>query len=180
MILSDLALTQILSLVVQSDGKPVPACQINPASIDLTLGDVVHTEQYANRDLQRSGLAKDAFAEISLAAFSKELPYCVKPGGVVRVCTAETIALPSHLGGQVLLKSSRARAGWDMAHAGWFDPGWVGVGTFLIINTLTNHTLPIWPGQRFFQLLVTTLSSPVGTLYDGHYQGAKSVEGAKA
>ena len=89
---------------------------LNPASIDVLLGDHLMIEDAMNVDLRR----------ISIKGYTAEDPYWMRPGEFVLAETQETFDLPEHISGQFALKSSRARAGYSHMLAGWCDPGWHG------------------------------------------------------
>lgn len=116
---------------------------LNPASLDVTLGDRIMVEQTGTRDLQIVGIHDH----------DQDRPYWIKPGEFFLAETREIFNLPDHVGAQFVLKSSRAREGWDHAEAGWCDPGWYGSRlTMELKNGRRLNALPIWPGLRIGQM----------------------------
>ncbi len=96
MMLSDATIRKLIT-----DGliEPTPHDhQIQPASVDLLLGDV---------------------------APSREGPdfWWLYPGQFRLASTLETVTIPADLVGMVAGKSSLARAGLAVEQAGWIDPG---------------------------------------------------------
>lgn len=137
---------------------------LNPASFDICVG-------------------KTAKREISHGRFEDvEIPdtgLVVEPGDFLLVGTAEWFNVPNGYALDLRLKSSTARKGWNHALAVWVDPGWQGIITMELSNSLAYNSLRLIPGQRFAQALVHKLSAPSQKPYAGRYQGAKGVETAK-
>ena len=135
---------------------------INPASLDLRLGDRIMIEQEDTPDLQIIGLCE----------YSADNPFMIHPGEWFLGETQEICHLPDHVGAQFVLKSSRAREGWDHAEAGWADPGYCGRLTLELKNTRQYHPLPIWPGLRIGQLKFMLVSGSPERSYavTGRYQ----------
>ena len=86
---------------------------VNPASLDLRLGDHLLIES-----------CEHGFVRYDLSAHSEADPYELKPGQFVLAPSVETINLPPYLVGEVRLKSSMARRGLEHLNAGYCDPGW--------------------------------------------------------
>ena len=82
------------------------------------------------------------------------------------------------LQGQVCLRSSAARAGWDHSFAGYVDPGYEGRLTLELRNVRSNIALPIYPGLQLVQLRIERLAAIPERLYGqtGRYQGATAVQ----
>jgi len=99
MIFNDAALKQWAN-----DGgiKPYHPHRVNPASIDLRLGDEFMI------DGRRKVVTKH---------------YLLEPHTFVLATTIETVAIPDNARGVIYLKSSAARAGLNHALAGFIDPG---------------------------------------------------------
>lgn len=135
---------------------------LNPASLDLRLGDRIMIEQEDSPDLQIVGLCE----------YSADNPFLIHPGEWFLGETQEICHLPDHVGAQFVLKSSRAREGWDHAEAGWADPGYCGRMTLELKNCRQYHPLPIWPGLRIGQLKFMLISGSPERSYavTGRYQ----------
>jgi dCTP deaminase len=132
---------------------PYRARNVQPASVDLTLGN----EFIANG-------AKFALTEA----------YELAPREFVLATTAETVAVPEHLVGQVKGRSTWARRGLVIESAGYVDPGFTGTITLELYN-FSNSTLYLPIGERVCQIAFTLLTSPAERPYGSeglgsHYQ----------
>ena len=132
---------------------------LSPCSIDLTLGSEIQIE--CLDDKMGPWLSMDITD-----------PYRLKPKQFILAHTAETITIPDGYSGQILLRSSAARAGFNHALAGWIDPGFHGQITLELTNQLQLHDLEIHAGQRLLQLIIFSLDTPPARPYDlvGNYQ----------
>ena len=145
---------------------------LNPASIDVTLGGCIMVEVPQAPELQR----------VCIEGYSQAEPYMVEPGAFFLAETREIFNLPDHVGAQFVLKSSRAREGWDHAEAGWADPGWFGSRlTMELRNQRRLHPLPIWPGLRIGQMKFLLVSGTVERSYaqTGRYNADLGVTASK-
>lgn len=117
---------------------------INPASIDVRLGERLMIEVKQSSELQILGIGHHTQAD----------PYLLAPG---EFCLAETIEIfnmPEDVAGQFVLKSSRAREGLSHALAGYLDPSWCGSRLTLELHNLRrHHSIPLWPGLRIGQVV---------------------------
>lgn len=143
---------------------PFVAAHVNPASIDICVGDTVIEEGGAPADLR---------------AYRASAPYWLQPGAFVLVSTRECFTVPVDLVMDLRLKSSRAREGYSHLLAFWFDPGWHGVGTLELVNVNQRTALPLYPGLRIGQVIYHRLSEPPHHPYCGRYQHAAQVEASK-
>lgn len=134
---------------------------VNPASVDIRIGQWLKYENETQYDLLADG------------------PYTLAPKEFVLVSTYEHLMVPKDLAVELKLKSSRAREGFDHSLAFWFDPGWDGIGTMEIENKNRLKPLVLEYGMRFAQIIVHKLDVPVLKPYQGRYQNASSVEAAK-
>jgi dCTP deaminase len=142
----------------QHQGMVTPYIEsnLNPASIDVTIGDKILVEVEHTTELM----------PLDIYHHTQDNPYWVTPGEFFLAATQETFNLPNHVGAQFVLKSSRAREGWDHAEAGWCDPGWTGSKlTMEIKNSRRYHSLPIWPGLRMGQMKFILVSGSVERSY---------------
>jgi len=135
---------------------------VNPASIDICIGNTIMFHD----------------TECNISTRTKEFPVLLEPGGFMLISTLERLKVPMDCAMDLRLKSSRARAGYDHALAFWFDPGWDGIGT-LEIKNIGYDNLPIYPGLRIGQIIYHRLTEPCTRPYEGRYQAATFVEGAK-
>jgi len=145
---------------------------LNPASIDVTLGSYIMVEVPETPELQR----------VCIEGYSQAEPYMVEPGAFFLAETREIFNLPDHVGAQFVLKSSRAREGFDHAEAGWCDPSWHGSRlTMELRNQRRWHQLSIWPGMKIGQLKFILVSGKPEVGYDqkGRYNGNLTVTPSK-
>lgn len=171
--MSLLTYKQLLDLVSEGVIEGVPLDHINAASIDLTLGPVLHVEKrelsYRSVDLVKKEVPETT--EISLL----NGPYDLMPGEFVLAQTQEVFNLPAgavpriasglrqqnHLesvpaiAAEFKLKSSLARAGLNHLLAGWCDPGWNGsVLTLELHNCNRYNMLRLTAGMKIGQIVL--------------------------
>jgi dCTP deaminase len=145
---------------------------LNPASLDVTLGSTLLVEVPATPELQL----------VHIDEYTKEDPLRIAPGQFFLAETVEMFFLPAHVGAQFVLKSSRAREGWDHAEAGWCDPGWHGSRlTMELRNSLSYHPLPVWPGMKIGQMKFCLMHSEPERTYavTGKYNNNACVTASK-
>ncbi len=129
---------------------PFNPALLNPASLDVVLGDQLMIES----------IYQPEFVRIDISHNTESDPYLLQPGGFCLAETKETFNLPEDLSAQFVLKSSRARAGYQHMLAGWCDPGWHGSRlTLELKNVRLHHPLPLYPGFRIGQMVFHTMSS---------------------
>jgi dCTP deaminase len=139
---------------------------LNPASLDVILGDRIMIEVAGHPELQILGIT----------GHTQEDPFWILAE------TREIFNLPEHVGAQFVLKSSRAREGWDHAEAGWCDPGWFGSRlTMELKNSRRMHPLPVWPGLRIGQMKFLLVSGRPDRSYaqTGRYNADLGVTSSK-
>jgi dCTP deaminase len=144
---------------------------VNPASIDLQLGDHLLLES-----------CEKGFVEYRLNSHNKQNPFLFRPGEFVLAPSLETINMPDDLVGEVMLKSSMARQGVDHLKAGYLDPGWHGSSlTMELKNVSQLRVIPLWPGMRIVQIKLTLLSIPPDVSYSqcGRYNNDQKAQPAK-
>ena len=134
---------------------------INPASIDVRLGKNLMIEGPHEEDLEL----------IDISAYTKENPYLLHPGEFVLAETIEKFRIPDRISAQFVLKSSRAREGYQHLLAGWIDPGYRGRLTLEIKNIRRYHAIPLYTGMRIGQIVFHHMSQvPVKSYAEtGHY-----------
>jgi dCTP deaminase len=131
--------------------EPFSSEHVNPASVDLTLGQ----------------------SYIDLATGDEHHltgPLILAPGEAILATTAEYIRLPSTYAAAVYLKSSLARKGLDHALAGWVDPGFEGD---LTLELHSHRPIELLPGQRIVQLVLYVMQMEPEAIYNGRYQGQR-------
>jgi len=144
---------------------------LNPASLDVRLGDRILMEHEYDTSLDL----------VCIREATPDKPFLIHPGEWLLAELMEICTLPDHVGAQFVLKSSRAREGWDHAEAGWADPGYCGRLTLELKNARQHHPLGIWPGLKIGQLKFLSTGCPVERSYQvtGRYQGDLVVTASK-
>lgn len=123
---------------------------VNPASLDVRLGEWLRVEQRFGRKM---GI-------VCIGNATQERPYWLRPGHFVLAETMEVFHLPEHIAAQFVLKSSRAREGLEHLLAGYCDPGWHGSRlTMELHNSRRLHSVPLWPGMKIGQMVFHRMSS---------------------
>ena len=100
---------------------PYDAACVNPASIDLRLGDTICTPRwYWKPVLWRLAYRLDLPRWTEPRGFDT---YLLKPGEFVLCSSMETTRIPDDMIAILFLKSSAGRRGIEHLHAGFGDPG---------------------------------------------------------
>jgi dCTP deaminase len=169
MILSDFQIAQLIEHGMVENHLPE---LINPASLDLRLGNSIMIESAASRDM----------IPVDISKSTKDQPYELVPGQFILADTMESFNMPEDIAGLFFLKSSRAREGYENLHAGYADPGWHGSTlTLELKNSRQLQRLPIWPGLKIGQMVFFRMSAIPATSYSivGHYNGDLAPTGTK-
>lgn len=128
--------------------SPYEPEQINPASVDLRIGN--------------------EFIELRSGSHFKQDTLQLSFGDAVLATTVEHVAIPSGYAAMLLLKSSRAREGLDHALAGWIDPGFEGQ---LTMELHAHRDVMVQAGQRVVQMVLHRMVAAPERPYQGRYQG---------
>jgi dCTP deaminase len=132
MILCD---TEIHDLIAQGMVQHHQPELINPASLDLRLGDLIMLESVESHQM----------IPLSIKDYTPDHPYELVPGQFILAQTIETFVMPEDVAGLFFLKSSRAREGYENLHAGYADPGWHGSAlTLELKNARQLQPLPVY------------------------------------
>lgn len=118
---------------------------INPASIDVRLGNTIKTEgricgPVAGRKNWVTHYVEDG-DEFELY-----------PGAFVLAHTKEFVRIPNNIEANFQLKSSRGREGINHLLAGYIDPGFHGEITLELQNVKQRHSVLLRPGMLIGQL----------------------------
>lgn len=133
---------QIESICEQGAIVPYDPEMLNPASIDVRIGDNLIIE------------TPDGWRKIDISLSTEDQPFFMVPGEFLLAETLETFNMPETLSGEFRLKSSRVREGFDNALGVYLDPGWCGSKlTLELVNNCRFHRLPIWKGKRIGQII---------------------------
>ncbi len=169
MILSD---WEIKALCADGMVQEYDDALINPASLDLRLGDQIMIESAEDLNMR----------EFSIANCTADNPYMLKPGQFILAQTIEVFNMPENIAGLFFLKSSRAREGYENLHAGYADPGWHGsVLTLELKNSRQILPLPLWPGLKIGQMVFFVMSQKPQHSYAkvGHYNSNLTATASK-
>lgn len=153
----------------------VDSSQIQPASVDLRLGDelrlydeeleVIDTKNMPTPDEVRKG---------------KEL--VLNSGEFALASTKETVKIPNDFDAEIKGRSSIGRAGSHIHTAGWVDPGFEGQVTLELINH-ASAPVKLYEGMRICQIVFGRLESPAlvgyGDQKDSKYQNQKGATASK-
>jgi dCTP deaminase len=157
MILSD---KDIKLELMNKELKIIPEPEvIQPASVDLKLGDIIKTLDGESWNLNNGG-------------------YNLEPNEFILASTYEHVEIPDYLAARVDGKSSIGRLGLSIhITAGYIDPGFKGNIT-LEIHNCSNQKFRLHKKIEICQLVLEQLSSPCENPYgseclNSHYQNSK-------
>lgn len=176
MILSD---ADIRSRLAEGDLEVTPIedsdLQIQPASVDLRLGDSFLEFSRTNIPCIHPGSETEIEEYVSETVVDEGDDFVLHPGDFVLGTTVERVAIPDDLVAHVEGRSSLGRLAVVVhATAGLADPGYEGQIT-LELSNLGAAPVALTPGMRISQLTFTELSStaerPYGTDRGSKYQG---------
>ena len=151
--------------------SPFDPALVNPASLDVRLGDTLLIESAESQKL----------VPYPLAGHTEQNPYLLRPGQFVLACTVETFHLPDDIAAQFMLKSSRAREGIEHLMAGYADPGFNGVMTLELHNSRQLHPVALWPGMKIGQMVFHQMAATPQRSYavTGRYNGDSTVQASR-
>lgn len=170
MILSDQTIQAMLSsgeLAV----SPLDAAQIQPASIDIRLGNTFSMIEDTSVPIVQ--MEKN----IAYKTIQTE-QYILLPGQFVLATTMEYIRLPENLTAFVEGRSSIGRLGLFIQNAGWVDPGFEGEITLELFNA-NKCAIELQSGRRIGQLVFAQLDGRALAPYRGKYQGQRGATGSR-
>lgn len=137
---------------------PYRVAQINPASIDLRLGN--------------------EFLDLRTGGRYQVTTFTLNPGDAILACTLEYVSIPVWCSATVFLKSSAARLGLDHALAGWIDPGFHGQ---LTLELHAHRSIILEAGKCYMQMVMQKNSAIPHYDYQvtGRYNGQTGPTKAK-
>lgn len=150
---------------------PLTEGQIQPASIDIRLGDTFSIVEDSS-----SGVIT-LENEISYKTIKTDT-YVLLPGQFVLATTMEYISLPNDLTAFVEGRSSLGRMGLFIQNAGWVDPGFKGEITLELFNA-NRCAIELKAGRRVGQLVFAEMDQPALNPYNGKYQGQTGATGSR-
>ena len=169
MILSDKTIEKLLaegSLAIE----PLEPEQIQPASVDIRLGDTFGIVEDTPSGIV--GLED----EIAYKTIRTDR-YILLPGQFVLATTMEYVRLGADLTAFVEGRSSLGRMGLFVQNAGWVDPGFEGEITLELFNA-NRCALELRSGRRVGQLVFAQLDEAAKNPYAGKYQGQRGATGS--
>jgi dCTP deaminase len=134
---------------------------INPASVEVTLGNRFYVEDNEPWVIKANTLATELFTDLGkkqniklkLIVLEDDDALVFRPGMFVLAETKEVFNLPDNLVAEYVLKSSQARNGWQHLLAGYCDPGWHNsILTMEFVNESQNGYLLLRPGMKCGQM----------------------------
>lgn len=152
--------------------QPFDQEMINPASIDVTLGEYIYVEgRICGPEAERARWIKTYITE----------GYVLRPGQFILAYTEEVVRIPNWIETNFQLKSSRAREGLQHLLAGYIDPGFEGQITLELKNVNNRHDIHLYPGMRIGQLRFGRLSETPLNSYavTGRYMGDMGAQPSK-
>ena len=156
MILTDTDIKAALDagdIVIAAPGEFYDPGQIQPASIDLRVGDEGATTKHKQRvDIAAKGLV------------------ILEPGDFGVICILERVKLGPQYVGRIGLRSKYARKGLIATTGPQIDPGFEGSIKIGLAN-LTPRAVPLSHRDDILTLEIYRLDKPVGQSYSGPYQG---------
>lgn len=170
MILSD---RTILELLKEETLKiePLELAQIQPASVDIRLGNTFCIVEDNPDGL--IGMSR----EINYKTITSER-YTLLPNQFVLATTMEHVSLPNDLTAFVEGRSSLGRIGLFIQNAGWVDPGFCGEITLELYNA-NRYAIELQAGRRVGQLVFAKMDKPALNPYSGKYQGQRGATGSR-
>lgn len=153
---------------------------VNSSSLDIHLGPELLVESYPfvpNVSLARRESL--TMTSIKIAHYFKLIP-----GDFVLAHSREIFHLPNNISAEYKLKSSMARIGLEHLNAGWCDAGWNGSVLTLELKNMTRlHNILLEKDVKIGQVIFfkhTPVPQNKSYSVRGHYNGDKSVSGAKS
>ncbi len=157
---------QIRELLAGGDLVITPLVEdnIQPGSIDLTLGHLIDEPAGAQRiDLAQKADRSSLCRQVDLAKLPQG--YCLRPGQMVIGHSREEIRLPQNVNGLIANRNSLVYAGVNAALTQYINPGFHGNKIIAIAN-IGPHDLILRPGIRICTLLLFKMSGNSERSYD--------------
>ena len=170
MILSDKSLKELMDAGALTIA-PLDAGQIQPASVDIRLGNTYSVVKEGGSGI----ITLDKEVEYRVVEAES---YLLLPGQFVLATTKEYFKLPGNMTAFVEGRSSIGRLGLFIQNAGWVDPGFEGEITLELFNA-SNCAIELRAGRRIGQLVFAQLDRYAQNPYSGKYQGQKGATGSK-
>lgn len=191
MILRDRSIRDAIEAgIIGCDPKPNWETQLQPASLDLRLGDEfsafkdksIWNQTYSERDgCGELGITpgktnvQGLMTSLIFGGVKNSKGPFIERGEFMLATTLETIRIPKDMVGRVEGRSTLARLGLVVhVTAGFIDPGFEGQITLEMVN-FGPHRIYLKPGMRICQVCFEKLDAPAQKPYAGKYQGQRGV-----
>lgn len=142
------------------DIQPLLLNDVQPASVDLHLGETLHEFSASRIDL--STATKDQLKALEKEIIYKE--YELKPNSYVVIDTKEVITISQRISAKILNRNSLARFGLDVSCATFLNPGFSGRKPLLIRNFGVS-TIVLHPGDKICQIEFSELDADTNRTY---------------
>lgn len=152
---------------------------VQPASIDLRLGTTFMVPNPHDLRYVDLGNMPDMSQYMEMIQRTPEQGFVLHPGEFALGSTAERISIPNNIVGRLEGKSSIGRIGLIIhVTAGFFDPGFDGVGTLEFFNVWRTPII-LRPGEFICQMSFTYMVGPAAKPYAGKYKGDTTVAASR-
>lgn len=171
MILSDGTIRRLLA-----EGRiaiePMEDAQIQPASVDVRLGDTfLSFRRHMASDIDPWQVSDDLMER---ATVEEGKPFILHPGEFVLGTTLERLTLPDDVVARIEGKSSLGRLGLLIhATAGFVDPGWSNGQITLELSNVAPLPIRLWPGMKIAQFSFMQMDAPSVRPYGHPELGSK-------
>lgn len=166
--------TRITSWASNGGVTPFDAACVNPASLDLRLGNKIRFPR-RKWELKRNTPITMKTPPEELWDNEIEFDTIIIPAhGVALCCSLEYIVMPPDASGTLMSKSSTGRRLFEHLHSGFFEPSFHGQSTFEFIND-GPWDMQLYVGDRLVQLKLEQMCEQPRTSYavTGHYNGQR-------
>ena len=152
--------------------EPFEPDNINPASIDISLGSQILVE---------GRICGPEDERIRWRSVDIDNGFVLAPGQFILAHSLEMIRVPNWIEGTFHLKSSRGREGLNHLLSGYIDPGFSGRLTLELQNVNQRHGIELCAGMLIGQLRFNKLEvSPVKSYaFTGRYMNDLTVTPSK-
>lgn len=164
-----------IRILIERDNlvNPVTDKQINPASVNLTLGNTFLVPYMIGwREIQLGDHVDYKRFEID-----DESCFSIPPGGFALATTKERVNIPTNIAAFVQGRSSIGRIGLTTQNAGFVDPGFHGHITLELVNESPN-SINVYVGYPVAQLVFFECY-PVEKPYMGKYNDQVEATGSR-
>lgn len=141
--------------------------QIQPAGVDFTVKSI---NKWVDGGIIDFDDKKRKISNLDELKFEESIKL---EKGTYLVCFNETVSLPDNVMVFVQTRSSLLRMGATVT-AGYIDPGYSGL-VLAVLNVFNENGIEVYKNARVCQWRFDLLSESAETLYEGQYQGQKSL-----